>query len=283
MVRGDIVGHVSRIHRVAEDWLCDRINADSKIQITFCSVAIMAQTISCSSVRMILLRHELFWFCLVQVSTTQFCCFPPLLMASVGDGTDVPITSLPATSSNFGSPNGSAPDLERTSIRRSTMEDKINKIYLPLPLLLQNVSRIENCVESLSQIVSVLTTKITSAEQIVGSLAVRVANLETGAASGSSAPDSARSWNVLGHGESSTATRSLGSHGPGSSDDNRTQDAGLILSQALMMNVHEVPYSCIFRVNKSTSECLFGSMSSAQRPTHLPSTSQQEFIAKHDP
>ena len=48
----------------------------------------------------------------------------------------------------------------------------------------------------------------------------RVTSLETNAASGSSSPDSARSWNMLGQSTSSTATGSLGSHGPGSSDDN---------------------------------------------------------------
>ena len=41
------------------------------------------------------------------------------------------------------------------------------------------------------------------------------------ATSVSSGSDSARSWNVLEHGDGSTATGSLGSRGPGSSDDNR--------------------------------------------------------------
>ena len=63
-----------------------------------------------------------------------------------------------------------------------------------------------------------LTTKITSVEQIVGSLAARVAALETGAASASSVSGSARSWTLLGQTDGSTAS---GSRGPGSSDDNR--------------------------------------------------------------
>ena len=46
------------------------------------SVAILDQAISCSNVRVIFLLHELFWFCLVQVSTTYFCCFPPAFMAN---------------------------------------------------------------------------------------------------------------------------------------------------------------------------------------------------------
>ena len=56
--------------------------------------------------------HESFWFCRVQVSTTQFCSSPPVLMASVDDGSDVPISPMPGTSSNCGSPDGSGPDLD---------------------------------------------------------------------------------------------------------------------------------------------------------------------------
>ena len=59
--------------------------------------------------------------------------------------------------------------------------------------------------------------------QVLNSLAARVTTLETGANAtyASGGPDSARSWNVLGHSDGSTATGSFGSHGPGSSDDNR--------------------------------------------------------------
>ena len=42
-------------------------------------------------------RSRAFCFCLVQVSTTQFCCFPPVLMAGASDGTDVPVSPLPAS------------------------------------------------------------------------------------------------------------------------------------------------------------------------------------------
>ena len=40
------------------------------------SVAILAQAISCSDVRGVSPVHKRFWFCLVQVSTTQFCGCP---------------------------------------------------------------------------------------------------------------------------------------------------------------------------------------------------------------
>ena len=69
----------------------------------------------------------------------------------------------------------------------------------------------------------------------------RVTTLEMNATSVSSGSGSARSWNVLGHSDGSTATGSLGSHGPGSSDDNREiQDEDLIRSQAPKMNYREV-------------------------------------------
>ena len=52
-------------------------------------------------------------------------------------------------------------------------------------------------------------------------LSTHMCKLETGAAAGSSGPNSARSWNMPGHSDGSTATGSLGSHGPVLSDDNR--------------------------------------------------------------
>ena len=95
------------------------------------------------------------------------------------------------------------------------------------PIFLQNASRIENCVQTITQTVAAQTTEITKIEQIVERLLARVTILETGAASGSGGPDSARSWNVLGQSDGSTATGFLGSHGPGSSDDNRNTRRGL--------------------------------------------------------
>ena len=142
-------------------------------------------------------------------------------MARASDGTYVPVSPLPASSSNMGSPNGSLPDLEGTGYRASTMQEKINEIVVQvakMPLLIQSVSRFLNCVQTLSQTVAPYDAKITNIEQMVSNLAARVTTLETNATSVSSGSGSARSWNVLGHTDGSTATGSLGSHGPGSSD-----------------------------------------------------------------
>ena len=108
--------------------------------------------------------------------------------------------------SNMGSPNGSLPDLEGTGFRASTMDAKINEIYIQLPLFIQNAAMIENCVQTLAQTVAAQTTKITNIEQIVVSLVARVTSLEQNAASGSSSPDSARSCSMLGQSNGSTAT-----------------------------------------------------------------------------
>ena len=122
------------------------------------------------------------------------------------------------------------PELERTGFRVSTMEEKINEMFVQfakLPLLIQSVSSFENCVQTLSQTVASYDAEIKSIEQKVSSLAALVTTLETNATSVSSGSGSARSWNILGHSDGSTATGSLRSHGPGSSDDHRNQKRGL--------------------------------------------------------
>ena len=58
-------------------------------------------------------------------------------MARASDGTNVPISPAPASSSNMGSPNRSLPALEGTVIRACAMEEKINETYLQLPLFIQ--------------------------------------------------------------------------------------------------------------------------------------------------
>ena len=74
-------------------------------------------------------------------------------MAHVGDGTDVSVSLVPAASSNIGSPHGSLRDLEGTGYRASTMEEKINEMFIQiakLPVLMQSKSRFENLVQTLS-------------------------------------------------------------------------------------------------------------------------------------
>ena len=124
----------------------------------------------------------------------------------------------------MGSPHGSFPDLDGTGYHASTIEEKINKIFVQiakLPLLMQRISRFEHCVQTVSQTVASYDAKIANIEQMVSSLVSRVTALETNATSVSSRSGLVRFWNILGHSDGSKATGFLGSHGPGSSDDNR--------------------------------------------------------------
>ena len=61
-----------------------------------------------------------------------------------------------------------------------------------------------------------------------------------------------------------------------------TQDADLILSQALKMNMHEVQSHYSFRANNTTLEFLLGSIASGQRPTYQPTTNPSGFIVKQE-
>ena len=145
-------------------WLASTASSDSLLWIRchFGSRAISVQ------VNIVAVSDHVFhrFHCdlLIQVSATQFSlflCVPFVLMATDRAFEDAVHTTLPGSpaplSSNVGSPYGSAPDLERTDSHPITMEDKINEIYLRLPLFLQNVSRIENCVQTLSQTVAAQT------------------------------------------------------------------------------------------------------------------------------
>ena len=115
-----------------------------------------------------------FWFCLVQVSTTQFCSFP-FLIARVSDGTNVPISLAPASSLNLVSPDGSLPDLEgvgshSTSIMEEKFEVMLTKrlaqfevhfaALASIPMLVQGFSRFENSVLSLTQSIDGLAARV---------------------------------------------------------------------------------------------------------------------------
>ena len=164
-------------------------------------------------------------------------------MVSVDDGSDVPLSPMPGTSSNYDSLNGSGPDLDGMGHRSFDAQIKeLRDMLLPLA---RGFADFDNQVKTLCEAVGMVTCRITSVEQTVNalsakmalfaameqnvntltenvsSLTARICKIETNATSVSSGSGSVRSWNILGHSNGSTATGSLGSHGPGSSDDNR--------------------------------------------------------------
>ena len=164
-------------------------------------------------------------------------------MAGVDDGSDVPISPMLGTSSNYGSPNGSGPDLD--GMGHCSIDAQFKELRDILSPLARGFADFDNHVKTLSEAVGMVTSRIASVKQTVNALSAKMASfatlelnvstltenvnslsartckIETNATSVSSGSDSARSWNILGHGNGSTAAGSLGSHGPGSSDDSR--------------------------------------------------------------
>ena len=226
------------------------------------SVAILAQAISCSNVHGVLLVHERFWFCLVQVATTRFCSFPLVPTAGVGDGSGVLISLMPGTSSNYGSPNGSGPDLDGMGHR--SIDAQFKELRDILSPLARGFANFDNHVKTLSEAVGMVTSRIASVEQTVNALSAKMASfaaleqnvstltenvnsltarmckIETNAVSVSSGSDSARSWNILGHSDGSTAAGSHGSHGQGLLTA-ETRGGRLDTFSSPKMNRHEVP------------------------------------------
>ena len=222
---------------------------------------------------------SVFRFFLVPVSTTQFGSFPPNLMASVDDGSDVPISLMPGTSSNYGSPDGSGPDLDGMGHRSTDAQfEELRNILLPLA---RGFADFDSHVKTLSGAVGMVTSRIASVEQTVNafsakmasfaaleqnastltenvnSLTARTCKIEKNATSASSGSDSARSWNILGHSNGSTAAGSLGSHGPGSSDDSRNTGRRLD-TFSRPEDRHGVPSYYGSHANNSTKRLRFG-------------------------
>ena len=150
---------------------------------------------------------------------------------------------VPGTSSNCGSPDGSGHDLDGMGHR--SIDAQFKELRDRLLPLARGFAEFDKHVETISEAVGAVTSRITNVEQTVNallakmalftaleqnvntltenvsSLTARICQIETNATSVYSGFGSARSWNVLGHGDGSTATGSLGFHGPGSSDDSR--------------------------------------------------------------
>ena len=163
------------------------------------------------------------------------------------------------------------------------MEERINEIYLQLPLFMRNAARIENCVQTLAQTVAARTAMPTSPifEQVVGSLVARVTSLETNAASGSSSPEFNKILEKCL--DRVPAPQPLGLSGPMALNHlmtARIQDADLTLPQTLLMNMREVPSSYDSRANNTTKRLQSGSILSVKKPTCLPTVGLSQFIVK---
>ena len=146
-------------------------------------------------------------------------------MPCASNGTDVSISH--ASSSNLGSPNGSGSDFDGMGTRSgSTTDEKLDALlskFVHFETQLAHFLALTNWMSRVdSHIMKTLgdfATRLAEMEQNFSTLTARLRKVETYAASASNVSGSARSWPTLEEVDCSTAT---GSHGPGSSGDNRS-------------------------------------------------------------
>ena len=160
------------------------------------------------------------------------------------------------------------------------MEEQIKELYLQLPIFIHNATRIENCVQTLTQTVAAQTNKISSIEHIVGSLVARVTSLETNAASGSEGPDSTRSWHVS---DEVTASQPLGPMALDHPMTTEIQDVDLIRLQAVMMNKRAVPFCYVSHASNISLELMEWINNVLENQTFQHMMGQSESIEKQVP
>ena len=136
------------------------------------------------------------------------------------------LTGSPPLSWNVGSPHGSGSDLDGMGTRSgNTMDEKLGALLAKfvhfetqiaqIPALTTWMSRMES---HITKTLGDFATRLTEMEQNFSTLTARLCKVETYATSASIVTGSARSWPSLEQVDGSTAA---GSHGPGSSNDNR--------------------------------------------------------------
>ena len=95
-------------------------------------------------------------------------------MARVDDASDVLVSPVPGTYSNYGSPNGSGPDLDGMGHRSIDAQFKeLRDILLPLA---RGFADFDNHVKTLSEAVGMVTSRIASVEQTVNALSAKMAS-----------------------------------------------------------------------------------------------------------
>ena len=204
----------------------------------------------------------------------------------VVDASDRPVPNSPVqfTSSNFGFPNGSGSDLDGIGTRPGiTADEKLDALLSKFVHFEMQIAQIPTLTNWMSRVDSLITKH---------SEILRLDLQRWNIISAPSAHDCAKSKHMqpqhplypVRHdpGPRSNKLMAPQPQGPmaqGHLTTTGTQDADLILSQALMMNMHEVPSYYSFHVNNTTLEFLIGSLTSGQRPLYLPTTNPSGIIA----
>ena len=191
--------------------------------------------------------------------------YKPVLLFPVAltdDASDVLVSPSPATSSNFGSPNGSGPDLDGMG-GRST-DEQLNEIQELLLPLVRNVANYESHIQT--NTVVLLTSRVTNIEPNISSFSAKMAT--TSAPSLHACARSKHMQLLLqaflvrqdrGPHLGLTAPRPQGAMTQGHLKRAGIQDADSIHSQVQMTKMLEVPFSHGFLTNDAMQACPFGS------------------------
>ena len=99
-------------------------------------------------------------------------------MASIDDGSEVPISPKPGTSSNHGSPTVSGPDRDGMG-HHSSFDAQFKELRDMLLPLARGFADFDNHVKTISAAVGAVTSRITSVEQTVNALVAMEQNVST--------------------------------------------------------------------------------------------------------
>ena len=186
------------------------------------------------------------------------------------DAADILVPKSPksATSSNFGSPNGSGPDLDGMCGRSDlAMEEQFKELRDVLGPLMRSVTNFESRVQTISNSVGLLTSRINNVEQIVSALSAKmVAFTEmeqrphcTHAQDRNRCDLSLKCLRITqdpgqidGSPPPGPVTRAL-------RKETGIQDAGSTLTRVQITRMHEAPSSYGFFANNATKACPHGS------------------------
>ena len=207
-------------------------------------------------------------------------------MARASDGTDVPVSPVPASSSNMGSPNGSLPDFEGTVYRASTMEEKMNECSYRLRSCRYSCRAYPDS-EIASKRFPRQWPRMMRKSRILNKwLAALQPVLPHWKRMQRPSPVDRARQDLGMYSDTAMAPQPLGPSSPMAQGRLMTielLDEDLIRSQAPKMNNHEVPFYYGSFANKTTLELRSGSILFGKGPIYQPTTNLSEYIATQVP
>ena len=207
-------------------------------------------------------------------------------MARASDGTDVPVSPVPASSSNMGSPDGSLPDLAGTGYRASTMEEKINEMFIQMAKLRYSCSVYPDSKIASRRFPRQWLHMVQKSQILSKSLAALQPVLPHWKRMQRPSPVAPARQDLGTHSNMVTAPQPLGLSGPMAQGHLMTKEkrgVDLIFSQAPKMNIHGVPSYYGSHVSNTTLGLRIGSITFGKSRTYQPVANPSEFIAKQVP